>query len=70
MVADCFQCGSELDRCASSHGKLSSFFFFFCCLSCTFLCLGSRQDGWLTASFTSSGSPGHFYQTKMVCAKG
>lgn len=32
MVADCLQRGGELDSSSFSHGKLSSFVFWFCFL--------------------------------------
>lgn len=49
MVADCFQCGSELDRCASSHGKLSSFLFFL--LSWLHVSMPWIETGWLANGF-------------------
>lgn len=84
MVADCLQRGGELDSSSFSHGKLSSFcflvlfsgFIFWFCFLVLFsgfvtysYTLDRDRHGWLMATVTRSGSPGHFYQIKMVCAK-
>lgn len=71
MVADCLQRSGELDSSSFSHGKLSSFGFLvlfsgFVACSYTF---DRDRHGWLMATVTRSGSPGHFYLIKMVCAK-
>lgn len=56
----------------------SGFAFWFCflvlfygfvfCVACSYT-LDRDRHGWLMATVTRSGSPGHFYQIKMVCAK-
>lgn len=52
-----------------------AFVFWFCFLvsfsgfvACSYT-LDRDRHGWIMATVTRSGSPGHFYQIKMVCAK-